>query len=260
MASFYANSIVVKLIPQHLHKAKLKTFTLYDISITKHTRVSRIFKKSYPPIYAPFSQSTPPRFNALVCAGFTIHKTVFFTLEKTLDSSNINIFSPIIGPYQPGSSTNLSNTVYEVLSNYKRIVIWRTNLQPHNSSTVPVDASICIQKPNGFSLSYPSMCHKRFGPSVLYCRRSNQCFDLASTPSGSRISNRFLPVSLSTHAVDPWESLSHLSVTNSASATMQFHLNASTNLLEITVIYPSPKTARFKNSLQLAYTQVKTVC
>lgn len=147
---------LVKLIPQHLHKAKLKTFTLYDISITKHTRVSRIFKKSYPPIYAPFSQSTPPRFNALVCAGFTIHKTVFFTLEKTLDSSNINIFSPIIGPYQPGSSTNLSNTVWATIKGS----LFEGPTSSHIIRLLYPSMPPCIQKPNGFSLSYPSMCHK----------------------------------------------------------------------------------------------------
>ena len=59
-----------------------------------------------------------------------------------LYSSDINVFSPIICPCNPRSSTNLSNTVDEILSNYKRIIIWWAHLQPRDSFTIPIDTSM----------------------------------------------------------------------------------------------------------------------
>ena len=50
--------LYVKFTPQHLHKAKLETLTMYDISIT-----SRIHQSM-----RPFLRVPPPGLKTLVCA------------------------------------------------------------------------------------------------------------------------------------------------------------------------------------------------
>lgn len=52
-----------------------------------------------------------------------------------------------------------------------RIFLLKPHIQP------------CMQSPNGFSLSYPSMCHVKFGPGTLYDRLMNLLAVLCSTPS-----------------------------------------------------------------------------
>ena len=48
-----------------------------------------------------------------------------------------------------------------------------------NPSTQP-----CTLNPNGFNLSWPSICQMKFGPFVRYARRRNLFFRLVSIPSG----------------------------------------------------------------------------
>ncbi len=71
--------------------------------------------------------------------------------------------------------------------------------QPHHITCLLYPSiAPCIQKPKGFSLSYPSICQMWFGPSILYSLLCKRCLDLAATPSGSVIFKSSLTVSWST--------------------------------------------------------------
>ena len=68
----------------------------------------------------------------------------------------------------------------------------------HSSLLEKPSIQPCILNPNGFHLSWPSICHIKFGPLVWYARRRNLFLLLLSTPSGSSSLIKVMTVALLT--------------------------------------------------------------
>ena len=169
-------SYFMKLIANHRQKTELKTFRLHYIIITVKTAVPHIFKKANPPFCTAPPKYTPPCFNTLIGNWLALQKTFIAShcfpfpsrLKKRCRAAMYVLSVPqsariILGvpPICLTQSTKYCATIEGLLLDAPTSNHIIRRLYP---SMAP-----CTQKPKGFNLSNPSICHRWFGPFVLYC-------------------------------------------------------------------------------------------
>ena len=100
--------------------------------------------------------------------------------EKPLDTCNVSILCTQIGTNNTCSTLHCLHTAHKIFFYKGWFIVWNTHFKPQNSSTVAIYSPV-YANPYGFNLSKPSMCHRKFGPLLLYWRLCSLCLTRIDT-------------------------------------------------------------------------------